>query len=106
MALDEKDSTTATNTGPTPGPWTVSRVETEHGAICYIKADTGHREVAVLYTDGEQDANARLIASAPDLLDALRAFCGDYEATPTTNDVSLKAAYRHALDVIAKAEGR
>lgn len=44
-------------------------------------------------------------AERDDLLDALRAFCGDYEATPTTSDTSLKAAYLHALTVIAKAEG-
>ena len=50
-------------------------------------------------------ANACLIATAPDLLDALRAFCGDYESTPLKIP-ELQAAYLHALTVIAKAEGR
>lgn len=51
------------------------------------------------------EADARLIAAAPELLDALRAFCGDYECTPLQIP-ELQAAYRHALTIIAKAEGR
>lgn len=46
------------------------------------------------------------VATRAELLDALKAFCGDYEATPTTDDTSLKAAYLHALEVIVRAEGR
>ncbi len=39
------------------------------------------------------------------LLDALRAFCGDYESLPVT-DPSLHTAHQHARAAIAKAEGR
>lgn len=90
----------------TRAPWTVTERAVENaGPIAYIHGDTGHEEVAVLYADKHQAENARLIAAAPDLLDALRAFCGDHEATGF-ECAGLNAAYQHALSVIAKAEGR
>jgi len=47
----------------------------------------------------------RLIAAAPELLDALRAFCGDYESLSYYEPITqLKTAYQHALTSIAKAE--
>lgn len=58
----------------TPGPWTVKIVpQVDYsgnpiGAIAYIKADTGHKEIAVLYGDDAQAANAHVIAVAPELL--------------------------------------
>ena len=60
----------------TPGPWTVVTRHTPNGVVRYIKADTGHREIAVLYEDDRQEANASLVAAAPDLLTALRAVYG------------------------------
>lgn len=95
--------------GHTPGPWIEaegddSGIDIQGDGYTIATAWSGldlvnHPDEAVM------KANARLIASSPDLLDALRAFCGDYESTPTTSDTGLKAAYLHALAVIAKAEG-
>lgn len=48
----------------------------------------------------------RLIAAAPDMLDALKAFCGDMESLGGSPAVGLRTAYEHALAVIAKAEGK
>ena len=66
----------------TPGPWAVNVVTTttencsgqivQRGGIAYIKADTGHEEVAVLYSEKNQSANAHLIAAAPELYESLR----------------------------------
>lgn len=67
----------------TPGPWTIvqdsphnrtvrysigARLPTDMATyVCTIKQPAG------LITDGRHDANARLIAAAPDLLEALKA---------------------------------
>jgi hypothetical protein len=97
----------------TPGPWRVSDLDPRViGPVRMLRAGDSSQVpqpqavARVMDRTGESDANARLIAAAPELLDALRAFCGDYESTPTTSDTSLKAAYLHALEIIAKAEGR
>lgn len=53
----------------TPGPWTTQA--TEHGITVY---STAGRDVADVLSDGgsEAIADARLIAAAPELLEALR----------------------------------
>lgn len=52
-----------------PGPWVVNGVD-DLGAYVYIDSDC---HVVVRCPDpGVEDANARLIAAAPDLLEALR----------------------------------
>lgn len=64
----------------TPGPWTFTMRQQKQeccgkvmSSIGYVKADSDHVEIAVLYkSDERQEANARLIAAAPDLLDALK----------------------------------
>jgi len=107
-----------------PGPWTVNLVEVQHAdgvsLIAYIKADTGHREIAVLYNDEDRVANARLIAAAPTMLEALREIiadayyvenpggtpicthCQELEGDPHDPDCSMQ----FVIAAIAKAEGR
>lgn len=92
----------------TPGPWTVS----QRGSDCVIKHSDGElvSYVATLYAGalcpehGTVAANARLIAKAPALLDALRAFCGDHEATNFAC-AGLNAAYQHARHLISEIDG-
>ena len=59
----------------TKGPWIVERSEIHDSEVVYINTDSGtwkQGEVCVLYGDLDTNlANARLIASAPDLLEAL-----------------------------------
>jgi hypothetical protein len=83
----------------TPGPWhpvTLGASPDHAWAI-----DSELHEVARLpeWTDNqaEAEANARLIAAAPELLEALRNL-----THPMASDEDLS----HALAVIAKAEGR
>ena len=64
----------------TPGPWTVNAYnEIESGAVRICSVDIEETNAGL--NGGEGQANARLIAAAPDLLEALRlqvsAFDGD-----------------------------
>lgn len=101
----------------TPGPWSIVgatlvwKTGPAGAAVAMIaepdvETSSDFRRVEVGSKRFEEAcANASLIAAAPELLDALRAFCGDYESTPFKIP-EIHAAYRHALAVIAKAEGR
>jgi hypothetical protein len=57
----------------TPAPWEAT--ENDVTGCAYITSDATGGEVAVLYADksDERDADARLIAAAPDLLKAASA---------------------------------
>jgi hypothetical protein len=73
------------STQHTPGPWIKNVVPTSAGSAITIQS-ADHR-IAIIYVDGirkgiddelprsiENRANARLIAAAPDLLEALQGF--------------------------------
>ena len=98
--------------GHTPGPWHV----TKSPAPREIRADSGPfiasvYDVAVTY--GERNANARLLAAAPELLDALKLLMKAYEsvlpglANIAVQDYALiNDAPVAAERAIAKVEGR
>ena len=87
-------------TSHTPGPWEVFASHAglyvidsaEQGAICKIEWCL------------EDEANARLIASAPRLLDALKRLCEEFgvDDNGTHRDWT---KWLEARDAIAKAEG-
>lgn len=94
-----------------PGPWTVSPTDD----TVVIDADT--REVAAIdgdYNDPDtwpqMEANALLIAAAPDILEALRLMLALHEASetrfPSPADTPAARAYAACVAAIAKAEGR
>ena len=103
-------------TGYTPGPWTVDR----HGTAYYpLRVVAGNREVVAFHAwDDEKEANARLIAAAPELLEALKAalpglrreyveLAQKYAGTKFESDHAyreVEARYRNAQAAIAKAE--
>ncbi|QEL18751.1 hypothetical protein PX52LOC_05788 [Limnoglobus roseus] len=89
----------------TPGPW---RVDSGMGSLSYVRAKSGELVASCtwMHSDGkpiEAQANARLIAAAPDLLDALEAMwdsaCTNASSTPS------KAAFIKAHAAINKAKG-
>lgn len=103
---------------PTPGPWEVSderECEMEHFASILSHAE-GHKgvEVCVLqgghpYRNGEGLANARLIAAAPDLYGACKAWMDWMDSPGDGTDKSLddEAAMLDAMRAaLAKAGGR
>jgi hypothetical protein len=98
----------------TPGPWHVVDLGLEHGtwvsatAEGYgIRGDGSHYMQVCASAIGE--ANARLIAAAPELLAAAKLFVA-YDAATDDDHVAMMLNYADALEAaiaaIAKAEGR
>lgn len=86
----------------TPGPWTNG---TTRGIFAgeYMLA-SAHSMPWMANPDGESAANARLIAAAPDLLDALRQIA-DLNLGTYTDKSTFEHAQAIARDAIAKAGG-
>lgn len=94
----------------TPGPWGTDNYDSEP----YINTDGGETNIAMCFDlrDGRQKANARLIAAAPELLEAAKRvsrLCAEWHIK---EGISADAfAYTQNVidmlsDTIAKAEGR
>lgn len=83
----------------TPGPW-VNQGETIRGS--------NEDAVCDLYDWIERDANAQLIAAAPDMLNALREACSMIEHVLDDGYVyeGGRELLASVLDAIAKAEGK
>lgn len=85
----------------TPGPWCVVAADNEvvAGDVCVASAPGWPRDGA---NDDEREANLHLIAAAPDLLAACRAFLDADEGGDFTGEE--KAALMLMRAAIAKAE--
>ena len=78
----------------TPGPW----IHDEHGILM-----AGKIQIASILPQN-RDSNARLIAAAPDMLEALKELT---RVITTLGDVNeINAALNKALDAINKANGK
>ena len=105
----------------TPGPWKAPLISSFMGAANsttgFVWAEEPHGgPVATICTsvanpDTARTANARLIAAAPDMLDALKSLqqpllvAIDIAGQNTTEEEMLSKAYHDVQDAIAKAEG-
>lgn len=98
----------------TPGPWTVTQYSNYAGwAVGHPSrgciAERWYKDekhVSAIYDDGEMEANARLIAAAPDLLEALREITDHLEAVlsgPIAQVVTWPADFPNSLPTIARA---
>ncbi len=99
----------------TPGPWAAdkfSRGDDYTPTNCRVTS--GKKEIACAFygaTDGEREANARLIAAAPELLAALEGLLDAYapragETAKNNGEESLHCSVREARAAIAKAKGQ
>lgn len=99
----------------TPGPWSadtgdypiiVNGPDAESQIICIIE-DPEDPTAATAESIDENDANAILIASAPDLLATLRTIAGLYGTSATNDDphAALESIFAMASAAIAQAEG-
>jgi hypothetical protein len=90
----------------TPGPWFISAVEDDYEII---GPNERHGTICTLYRhnwpDGVDTANARLIAAAPALLDALKAALPFIPHTAEGFYDVLHPAFSQARAALAKAEG-
>lgn len=100
----------------TPAPWiTEGYTGNIWGDINNPKYDGDSPLVACIYsndrkgytTNEEEEANAQLIAAAPDLLKSLKALMSDIEAVNKTNGQQVgHGRYLDAIKAIKKAEGK
>lgn len=99
----------AQHTKPTPGTWTVADADENDDGLLLVCVDDGHpglAVIAIVEDQKEQDANAQLIAAAPDLYQAVK------DSLPYLIDVYGPCdpdcgCLVHRLEAaIARAEGR
>ena len=88
----------------TPGPWTILP-NTPHFVRAMHPAEGMQPVAAVYHFDGELSANARLIAAAPELLEALEAVLPDLEHYVATHGPGPDKRLAIARAAIAKAKG-
>ena len=86
----------------TPGPWIFDE-ESTLASIWARMSPSGHgipgrKVAAVIGDDAETEANAHLIASAPDLLALAKRYASECSDAGLDNN--------HILEVIRKAEGK
>jgi phage tail protein X len=100
----------------TPGPWELSEAEYKEGFGTYRRVEQVEQfgdvvgsvcmRHAVNHTlDACGDANARLIAAAPELLEALEVILRDHMAVHGVGDLEMQPALFQARAAIAKATG-
>ena len=97
----------------TPGPWEV-RIPFSTAArfpAYIVSSEPNERFIAAMYGSGgdydkrlEAAQNARLIAAAPDLLEALQALTHSLDYADLLHDDQRKA-FKHARAAVAKAGG-
>jgi len=91
----------------TPGPWTLHPTALHPAVRSVGTPDAGPRRICTVGTmngNPVDKANARLIAAAPELLEALKA-CAAVCAGETTNKRGLISALEQARAALAKCEG-
>jgi hypothetical protein len=118
IARNNKHTTThMKTTNHTPGPWYVTDTAVigndggtwiaEHPAVKWqtLKSVTKAGDAIVEESIKQANANAHLIASAPDLLSALRFLLADYVAINGEKLTKSSVPVKMAQAAIAKAEG-
>lgn len=97
--------------GHTPGPWRIVKTGNTRAIISCEGAPRTiaslDRQFPHLMDENENAANARLIAAAPELLDALLGLVVECEKLPDFHPTLRPSiALRHAIDKIEKATGQ
>ena len=92
--------------GHTPGPWTAFQSTASFFDVVKGNGEYDPSVASVWASEGRPaGANARLIAAAPDMLEALRAVVSALNNRDATNDEAL-AIYARCIAAIAKATGQ
>jgi len=96
-------------TNHTPGPWKLGYMgRGKYSGSTGVYPDSGGPAFAVLPPGRKeiQEANARLVAAAPDLLAALKAIKDAAACCSLATAIPLAIHIAHANNIIAKAEGK
>lgn len=90
--------------GHTPGPWYTSKdaVPEWHVQVTVSSEETGERVATVFQTE----ANAQLIAAAPDLLAVAQTLLSEADSTGGHTRTVSRLSVDHLRAVIAKATGQ
>lgn len=95
----------------TPGPWEICQMTEDDGPrhLAVRRLNQARRAVCLVSglstVDEEDEANAALIAAAPDLLAAIRGWLAIFNTERAYVSPLVQAAIRESLAAIAKAEG-
>ncbi|KAB2888967.1 MAG: hypothetical protein F9K35_19975 [Burkholderiaceae bacterium] len=88
----------------TPGPWELRNEFGMQGLVYPAGAESPVAAVTGYYARCKQsEPNARLIAAAPELLEALASLCIQHSEADLREDPDLHAAVKRARAAIAKA---
>src|SRR5437016_1076 len=108
------ETSPATASAHTPGPWFSTKLAPEfcsHNEMFRISSDADYPDVADVFfrnTDEEAEANARLIAAAPELLERCKMSLADADAALASPeevaDYNWKSIADDLRELIAKAE--
>ena len=93
--------TTKTKGTHTPGPWEFG--EEREGTL---EIQTSQGAIAEVWGMPEAEADARLIAASPDLLEACKFLKKFYKPTYSGLDPIVKAEWEKLEETISRAEGR
>lgn len=90
----------------TPGPWLTKGGYDKDSGLGLTRVMFGSSIVSECYGINSE-ANARLIAAAPDMLEALREFVSTMDSLPASDETHSRVwgTYHTARAAIAKAEG-
>jgi len=106
----------AVSAGHTPGPWRFELAIGPHGQKCYHTIKCNEYDYVASTWGKPHEANARLIAAAPELLAALKELLESYErqmhseydfpGSPWSAERDNDTEALNAMKAIAKAEGK
>jgi hypothetical protein len=86
----------------TPGPWEVLEGDPQQPAIINNKGDA---LAEVIGGDAEARANVKLIAAAPELLEACKLICSNYPEHRDGMDEPIPVGIKAARAAIRRADG-
>jgi hypothetical protein len=89
----------------TPAPWATTRYSNDFGVYPENEQRRGQDVALVRGDDSEAEANARLIAAAPDLLEACQWAMGFLTGVKCDNEEQRRGLFDKLSAAIAKAEG-
>ena len=94
-----------TMTNHSPAPWKIEDGESRR--VFLINDHKGHAVGEIVYSDTRNESDAKLIAAAPDLLEALEAVAASVymEGTDFYPDCCFNTAMQMVFDALKKAEG-